>query len=68
MIHTRDAGIETMPVRSSHILRYQSLEIYDDHKDPFDRYLVSAALCEDMKIISGDQKFDLYDNALRIWD
>lgn len=68
IIHTRQAGIETIPVRNSHILHYESLEIHENHKDPFDRYIISAALCEDMKIISSDQKFDLYSKEIRIWD
>jgi PIN domain nuclease of toxin-antitoxin system len=65
---TRQTGIDTIPVRNSHILYYQSLEVHEKHKDPFDRYIVSAALCEDMKIISSDSKFDLYSNAIRIWN
>lgn len=68
MNHTRQAGIDMVPVKNSHILFYQSLEIHESHKDPFDRFIISTALCEDMKIISGDSKFDLYTNAIRIWN
>jgi len=68
IIHTRHAGIETIPVRNSHILYYQSLEVHEKHKDPFDRYIISTALCENMRIISSDSKFDLYSNAIRIWN
>jgi PIN domain nuclease of toxin-antitoxin system len=67
IIHTRQAGIETIPVRNSHILYYQSLEVHEKHKDPFDRYIISTALCEDMRIISSDSKFDLYSSVIRIW-
>jgi PIN domain nuclease of toxin-antitoxin system len=65
---TRQAGIDMVPVKNSHILFYQSLEIHEKHKDPFDRFIISTALCEDMKIISGDSRFDLYTNAIRVWD
>ena len=65
---TRQAGIDMVPVKNSHILFYQSLEIHEKHKDPFDRFIISTALCEDMKIISGDSRFDLYTNANRIWN
>jgi PIN domain nuclease of toxin-antitoxin system len=72
IIHTRQAGIETPPVHNSHILShilyYQSLEVLEKYKDPFDRYIISAALCEDMKIISSDSNFDLYSNVVRIWN
>ena len=64
---TRQAGIDAIPVRNSHILCYQSPEVHEKHKDPFDRYIISAALCEEMKIISGDSQFDLYPNVIRIW-
>ncbi len=57
---TRTAGMEIVPVRNSHILYYQSLETHPDHKDPFDRFIISTAICENMQILSGDPKFDLY--------
>ena len=65
--YTRYAGIDTIPVKNSHILYYQSLEIHENHKDPFDRFIISTALCENMKIISSDPKFDYYSNLERIW-
>ena len=68
MNDTRQAGIDMVPVKNSHILFYQSLEIHEKHKDPFDRFIISTAMCEDMKIISGDSRFDLYTNANRIWN
>ncbi len=68
MVLTKEAGIEMIPMNNRHILQYQSLEIQESHKDPFDRYIVSTALCEDMKILSCDSKFDLYGSAIRIWD
>ena len=45
----------------------KALDVYKKHKDPFDRYIISTALCEDMRIISSDSKFDLYSNVIRIW-
>jgi PIN domain nuclease of toxin-antitoxin system len=68
IIHTQQAGIEIIPVRNSHILCYQSLEVHEKRKDPFDRYIISTALCEDMRIISSDSIFDLYSNVIRIWN
>lgn len=68
IVQSQQAGIETISVQNSHILHYQSLEIKEDHKDPFDRFIISTALCEDLKILSSDSKFDLYEKVARIWD
>ena len=64
----RQAGIETMPVRNAHIFLYESLERKEEHKDPFDRYLVATAQCENLTIVSADEKFDLYSSTVRIWE
>ncbi len=66
--NTRQAGIDTIPVKNSHILYYQTLQLQDNHKDPFDRFIIATALCEDIKIISGDAKFDNYLKVDRIWE
>jgi PIN domain nuclease of toxin-antitoxin system len=65
---TRQAGIDTIPVKNFHILYYQTLEVHENHKDPFDRYIIATALCEDMKIISSDTSFDYYEKVERIWE
>ncbi|OGL48322.1 MAG: hypothetical protein A2161_12645 [Candidatus Schekmanbacteria bacterium RBG_13_48_7] len=67
MIYTGQAGIEMIPVSNSHILQYENLEIHENHKDPFDRFIISVALCEKMKIMSNDSQFDTYKNITRIW-
>lgn len=64
---TRQASIEIVPVRDSHILFFQSLKVQESHKDPFDRYIISTAICEEMNVISNDVKFDLYPDIHRIW-
>ncbi|MFZ5573136.1 MAG: type II toxin-antitoxin system VapC family toxin [Thermodesulfobacteriota bacterium] len=68
MLLTRDAGIELVPVANQHILHYQSLPVMESHKDPFDRYLIAAALSEKMKILSRDRIFDGYPGVVRIWE
>jgi PIN domain nuclease of toxin-antitoxin system len=66
--NTRQAGIDTIPVKNSHILYYQTLQLQENHKDPFDRFIIATALCENMKIISSDAKFDYYLKVDRIWE
>ncbi len=65
---TRQAGIDTIPVKNSHILYYQTLEVHEKHKDPFDRFIIATALCEDMKIITSDTSFDYYLKVDRVWE
>jgi len=64
---SQEAGIEPLPVSDRHILYYQMLERKPEHRDPFDRYLVSAAACEECVLVSSDEKFDLYPEISRIW-
>jgi len=68
IVQSQQAGIEPISIQNPHILYYQSLEIKEKHKDPFDRFIISTALCEDLKILSSDSKFDLYEPVERIWD
>ena len=68
MILARDAGISLLPMENEHILRYQTLPRQEQHRDPFDRYILAVALCAKMSILSDDEKFDLYKEAKRVWD
>ena len=68
MKSSQQAGIETISVQNSHILNYQSLEVQEDHRDPFDRYIIATALSEKLKILSNDSKFDIYNDVVRVWD
>jgi PIN domain nuclease of toxin-antitoxin system len=68
IVLSRQVGIETISVKNSHILYYQSLEVQQKHKDPFDRYIISTAASENLILLSSDTKFDLYPMIQRIWD
>lgn len=68
MESSQQAGIETISVQNSHILNYQSLEVQEDHRDLFDRYIIATALSEKLKILSNDSKFDIYNDVVRVWD
>ncbi|MFH2132820.1 MAG: type II toxin-antitoxin system VapC family toxin, partial [bacterium] len=68
IIQSQQAGIETISVQNSHILFYQSLDVKENHKDPFDRYIIATAISEDLKILSSDKKFDLYQAVVRVWE
>jgi len=57
-------GFETMPVKILHISYYNSIPLFADHKDPFDRLLVATAISENMHFISSDPKFKQYQPLL----
>jgi len=57
-------GFEGLPISLSHAARAGSL--LGEHRDPFDRMLISQAQCENLPIISNDRIFDAY-HVQRIW-
>ena len=59
-------GFELLPIELSQIYAYQSIPLYDDHRDPFDRMLLSVALHEQIPIISSDEKFQRYKPLVQI--
>ena len=58
-------NIKILDIELKHILNYQKLKPH--HNDPFDRLIISSAYSEQMKIISCDEKFQLYDQVKIIW-
>ncbi len=63
--------ISILPLTSIAISKVQNLPFYKinkiEHRDPFDRMLISQAVTENIPIISADTKFDLYADVNRIW-
>lgn len=58
-------GFETLPVTAAHAHAVLDLPL-EQHRDPFDRLLVSQAKVEALPIISADRRFDQYPIA-RLW-
>lgn len=59
-------GFEILPIKDEHIFAYQSLPLFSEHKDPFDRFLISTAKAEKMTIMTSDEKFNLYSSFVNI--
>ena len=59
-------GFASLPIKNDHIYAYQSVPFFDEHRDPFDRYLLATALAEQIPIISADEKFLLYQPLVNI--
>jgi len=57
-------GFEVLPISLLHAVRAGALP--GQHRDPFDRMLISQAQAENLPIISNDRIFDTY-HVQRIW-
>ncbi|WP_353721655.1 type II toxin-antitoxin system VapC family toxin [Dyadobacter sp. 676] len=59
-------GFELLPLELDHTFAYQSIPLYDDHRDPFDRMLLAIAFREQIPIVSSDEKFLRYQSSVSI--
>ncbi len=57
-------GFEALPISLAHAVRAGRLP--GEHRDPFDRMLISQAQAETLPVISNDRIFDEY-RVERIW-
>lgn len=60
--------IELLPIKFEHTALINKLPFH--HKDPFDRMIVSQAICENLDLLSCDDKFDKYlsvSTQKRLW-
>jgi len=61
-------GFTIIPIEIHHLEYYTHLPQNLTHKDPFDRLIISTAAMEDLKIISKDEKFNLYRDIVEtVW-
>jgi len=59
-------GFELLKLSNEHIFSYQNLPLFEDHRDPFDRFLVATAKEEGFGIMTTDIKFQLYSDLIKI--
>jgi PIN domain nuclease of toxin-antitoxin system len=65
--HLKRLRVQILPIKVAHSLYHSTLPFpHSDHKDPFDRLLISQSLVEGLPLISIDEKFDAY-GVQRIW-
>ena len=57
-----------LPILNNHIFSYQSVPFFEDHRDPFDRFLLATALSEQIPIISVDENFTRYRPLITVID
>jgi PIN domain nuclease of toxin-antitoxin system len=53
-------AIQLLPILPHHLEAYQSIPLYEDHRDPFDRLLLASAFADNLALISDDSKFERY--------
>jgi len=59
-------GFTFLPIENYPIFNYNSIPLLIEHRDPFDRLLISTAICQDATLLSADEKFKLYPNILKL--
>ena len=63
-----EMGAVLLPIRIRHLDELSRLALNGDHKDPFDRLLISQALAEGFAIVSSDDRFPAYGRLTVLWD
>lgn len=53
-------GFTFLAIQNQHIYNYNKIPLLEDHRDPFDRLLISTAVEEGAIILSADEKLNLY--------
>lgn len=56
-----NAGINIEQVTERHLKSFASLPLYDDHRDPNDRMIISQAISGRIPLVSSDRKFLRYE-------
>ena len=59
---------QILPIKNEHINAYNTIQLVDNHRDPFDRLLIATAFQEDISLISADEKFKNYQSQIQIID
>ena len=55
-------NIAILDIKPYHAIKVGELELH--HKDPFDRMIISQAICEDLIVLTSDKIFQRYDVRL----
>ena len=57
------AGFEILQFKQEHLVEYRKLPL-KDHRDPFDRLLVSQAIYEQLTLVTKDEQLNQYSVSL----
>ena len=59
-------GFTFLPIKNSHLFLYNTIPLFEKHRDPFDRLLLSTALSEGFTLLSADSNFNLYTAIVKV--
>ncbi|MBI4096486.1 MAG: type II toxin-antitoxin system VapC family toxin [Candidatus Levybacteria bacterium] len=58
------AGFKILDINLIHVLEFNRLSLHKNHRDPFDRMLISQARAENLTFITTDKKIWKYNLSL----
>ncbi|MNL63678.1 hypothetical protein D3C87_1878330 [compost metagenome] len=58
--------IETIDISKAQLASYLQLPLFETHRDPFDRLIITTAILEGYALISSDPKFGLYKEFVEV--
>jgi PIN domain nuclease of toxin-antitoxin system len=59
-------GFRLLPLKTNHLAAYNSIDLFPQHRDPFDRLLMASAKAENLIIISADEQFQQYVHQIQL--
>lgn len=59
-------GFKILPLTTEHIIAYDRVPFFEEHRDPFDRLILATALYEGWPVMLADQKFSRYNGQVEI--
>jgi PIN domain nuclease of toxin-antitoxin system len=66
IVEAKKVGLKILPLNQSHISAYTSIPLFNEHRDPFDRFLLAISQVENFPILSSDEKFILYKDLIEV--
>ncbi len=57
-----------LPTLNKYTTAYLQIPLFENHRDPFDRFIIATAKCESMCIMTNDSKFAQYQDIVQIWE
>ncbi|MBP6660041.1 MAG: type II toxin-antitoxin system VapC family toxin [Chitinophagales bacterium] len=62
-----EIGLDILPIKNEHFVTYDSFLFNENHKDPFDRLILSTSFYENFILISNDSNFEFYNDRITIF-
>lgn len=66
VIEIEAIDFQILPIKNEHIYAYNSIDLVEDHRDPFDRLIIATAFQEQIPVISADEKFKNYGSQIEL--